>query len=52
MIVVGICDGEQTVRSLRASYVDRYRVETGTEMKLLAYSTGEKLLKNYLLEIF
>ena len=51
MIVVGICDGEQTVRSLLASYVDRYRAETETEIQLLAYSTGEKLLKNYLLDM-
>ena len=51
MIVVGICDGEQAVRSLLASYVDRYRAETGKEIQLLAYSTGEKLLKNYLLDM-
>lgn len=51
MIVIGICDGEQTVRSLLASFVERYRSETGTEIQLLSYSTGEKLLKNYLLDI-
>lgn len=51
MIVVGICDGEQTVRSLLASFVARYRSETGMEIQLLSYSTGEKLLKNYLLDI-
>lgn len=51
MIVVGICDGEQTVRSLLASFVARYRSETSMEIQLLSYSTGEKLLKNYLLDI-
>ena len=50
MIVIGICDGEQTVRSLLASYVERFREETGEEIQLLAYSTGEKLLKNYILK--
>lgn len=51
MIVIGICDGEQTIRSLLASYVERYRSETGTEIQLLSYSTGEKLLKNYMLNL-
>lgn len=51
MIVIGICDGEQTVRSLLASYVERFRTETGEEIQLLAYSTGEKLLKNYMLNL-
>lgn len=51
MIVIGICDGEQTVRSLLASYVDRYKQETDTEIQLLSYSTGEKLLKNYMLDM-
>ena len=51
MIVIGICDGEQTVRSLLASYVERFREETGEEIQLLAYSTGEKLLKNYILNL-
>lgn len=51
MIVIGICDGEQAVRSLLASYVERYRKETGAEIQLLSYSTGEKLLKNYILDL-
>lgn len=51
MIVIGICDGEQTVRSLLASYVERFCEETGEEIQLLAYSTGEKLLKNYILNL-
>lgn len=51
MIIVGICDGEQTVRSLLASYVDRYRKETDSQIQLLSYSTGEKLLKNYMLDL-
>ena len=51
MIVIGICDGEQTVRSLLASYVERFHNETGEEIRLLAYSTGEKLLKNYMLNL-
>lgn len=51
MIVIGICDGEQSVRSLLASYVELFRAETGEEVRLLAYSTGEKLLKNYMLNL-
>ena len=51
MIVIGICDGEQTVRSLLASFVERYKSETNTEIQLLSYSTGEKLLKNYILDL-
>ena len=51
MIVIGVCDGEQTVRSLLASYVDRYKEETNTQIQLLSYSTGEKLLKNYMLDM-
>ena len=51
MIVIGICDGEQTVRSLLAGYVERYSAQTGEEIRLLSYSTGEKLLKNYLLDL-
>ena len=51
MIVIGVCDGEQTVRSLLASYAERYRSETDEELSLLSYSTGEKLLKNYMLDL-
>lgn len=51
MIIIGICDGEQTIRSLLASYVERYRSETDAEIQLLSYSTGEKLLKNYMLDL-
>ena len=51
MIIIGICDGEQTIRSLLASYVERYRSQFGEEIQLLAYSTGEKLLKNYMLDV-
>lgn len=51
MIIIGICDGEQTIRSLLASYVERYRSQFGEEIQLLAYSTGEKLLKNYMLDL-
>lgn len=51
MLVVGICDGEQAVRSLLASYVQRFHAETGEEIRLLSYSTGEKMMKNYILEL-
>lgn len=51
MIVIGICDGEQTVRSLVAGYVEQYHAETGVEIQLLSYNTGEKLLKNYMLDM-
>ena len=51
MIVIGVCDGEQAVRSLLASYVERYKNETNTEIQLLSYSTGEKMIKNYMLDM-
>lgn len=51
MVIIGICDGEQTVRSLLAGYVERYMAETGVEIRLLSYNTGEKLLQNYILEM-
>ena len=51
MIVIGICDGEQTMRSLLAGFVERYMAETGVEIQLLSYNTGEKLLQNYILEM-
>lgn len=51
MIVIGICDGEQAVRSLLAGYVERYHAGTGVEIRLLSYNTGEKLLQNYILEM-
>lgn len=51
MIVIGICDGEQAVRSLLASFVERYRNETDSQIQLLSYSTGEKLIKNYILDL-
>ena len=51
MIVIGVCDGEQAVRSLLASYAERYRSETDEEIQLLSYSTGEQLLKNYMLNL-
>ena len=51
MIIIGICDGEQAVRSLIAGFVERCRTELGEEIKLLSYSTGEKLCKNYLLDL-
>lgn len=51
MIVIGICDGEQTVRSLLAGYAEQYMAETGVEIRLLSYNTGEKLLQNYILEM-
>lgn len=51
MIVIGICDGEQAVRSLIAGFVERYQAGTGVELRLLSYNTGEKLLKNYMLDM-
>lgn len=51
MIMIGICDGEQMIRSQISGYVRRYQEETGMEVQLLAYSSGEKLLKNYMLDL-
>lgn len=51
MIVIGICDGEQAVRSMLAGYVEQYHADTGVEIRLLSYNTGEMLLRNYILEM-
>ncbi len=51
MLVIGICDAETAVRSLLAGHAERYRQETGTNLQLLCYSSGEKLLKNYMLDM-
>ena len=51
MLVIGICDSETAVRSLLTGFAERYRLETGTNVQLLCYSSGEKLLKNYMLEL-
>lgn len=51
MLVIGICDSETSVRSLLTGFAERYRRETGTHLQLLSYSSGEKLLKNYMLDL-
>lgn len=51
MLVIGICDSETAVRSLLTDFAERYRLETGTNVQLLCYNSGEKLLKNYMLEL-
>lgn len=51
MLVIGICDSETAVRSLLTDFAERYRRETGTNVQLLCYNSGEKLLKNYMLEL-
>lgn len=51
MLVIGICDSETSVRSLLTGFAERYFRETGIHLQLLSYSSGEKLLKNYMLEL-
>lgn len=51
MLVIGICDSETAVRSLLTDFAERYRRETGANVQLLCYNSGEKLLKNYMLEL-
>ena len=51
MLVIGICDSETAVRSLLTEFAERYHLETGNGVQLLCYSTGEKLLRNYMLEL-
>lgn len=51
MLVIGICDGDTAVRVMLSTYIKRYREETGLNVQVLSYDTGEKLIRHYPLEM-
>ncbi len=51
MLVIGICDGDTAVRILLSNFIKRYKSETGLNVQVLCYDSGEKLLKHYPLEM-
>ncbi len=51
MLVIGICDGDTAVRAMLSSFICRYREETGLNVQVLSYDSGEKLLRHYPLEM-
>ena len=51
MLVVGICDGDTSVRILIANFIKRYKEETGLNIQVLSYDSGEKLLNHYSLSM-
>lgn len=51
MLVIGICDGDTAVRVMLSDFIKRYRDETGLQVQVLSYDSGEKLLKHYPFEM-
>ena len=51
MIAIGICDGDTAVRVMLSGFIHRYRQETGLNVQVLSYDSGEKLLRHYPLEM-
>lgn len=51
MLIIGICDEEPAVRRLLNRYMEKLKQELDEPVQLLSYSSGEKLLRNYQLEI-
>ena len=51
MLVIGICDGDTAVRVMLSEFISRYRKETGCEVRILSYDSGEKLLRHYPFEM-
>jgi DNA-binding LytR/AlgR family response regulator len=51
MLIIGICDEEPAVRRLLNRYIEKLKLELDEPVQLLSYSNGEKLLRNYQLEI-
>ena len=47
MLLIGICDGDTSVRIRIGEYIRRYRDETGLTIQALTYDSGEKLLHHY-----
>jgi len=51
MLLIGICDGDTSVRTKLAEYIRRYKEETGLTIQVLAYDNGDKLLHHYPFEM-
>ena len=51
MLLVGICDGDTSVRIKLGEYIRRYRRDTGLAIQVLTYDSGEKLLRHYPFEM-
>lgn len=51
MLIIGICDGDTAVRVMLSGFIRRYRAETGLNIQVLSYDSGEKLLRHYSLEM-
>lgn len=51
MLIIGICDEEPAVRILLNRYIEKLKEDLDEPVQLLSYSSGEKLLRNYQLEI-
>jgi len=51
MLLIGICDGDTTIRIMLGDFIRRYRNETGLTVQVLTYDTGEKLLRHYPFEM-
>lgn len=51
MLVIGICDGDTSVRVMLSDFIKKYREETGLYVLVLSYDNGEKLLRHYPLEM-
>jgi len=47
VLLIGICDGDASVRIKIGEYIRRYREETGLTVQVLTYDNGEKLLHHY-----
>jgi len=51
MILIGICDGDTSVRVMLSDFIKRYRDETGLNVQVLSYDNGDKLLRHYPFEM-
>ena len=51
MLLIGICDSDTAVRVMLSDFVRRYKDETGLNVQVMSYDSGEKLLRHYSLEM-
>lgn len=51
MLVIGICDGDTAVRIMLSDYINHYKAETGLNVQILSYDSGEKLIRHYPFEM-
>jgi len=47
VLLIGICDGDTSVRIKIGEYIRRYMDETGITVQVLSYDNGDKLLHHY-----